>query len=629
MEDSAVLDLIYLNKIVYYFKIGDYKKTISTIIDYIINLVAKNDALYYKWIVYVNMTLILIEICIHFRYTKLVDILLETLESYLFCRYQMKGDEAFCEEYSHIGDYLSKIEVLHKFTVTWDESFCAASLYRVMKNVGENKLDEANTHGKTYKRILLGCHYKDSHKIFKTLGYFKKCLKIQFLYFENSFTKCYKKLSKVFKITEIKEIHLTINNVVYKDTYSVNEYILYYYNTLGIINLKQKKFINAEYFFKTCITFFKRFYNQYDYSIKLINIFYIKYNLALCYFFQKKYDKALSIFKELTKNKNFNGNIFLWYRIGVCYIEIYLIEVRKGKQDDTLSDIISKIYGYNQEPKDNSDIDILPDIPDDEEVLSNGGGDSDMASKCNIKRLILQNNNVNTKTKNSSIVESIKCLKRVLVLVQAAHTHNVFSQFDNIGELYKFYDPEKKIDPNQAFKIQTKSLHSLINSTYLSLLYALSMNENWNEILFYYTEYENSEFYKKENKDLILKFDNFKIEALLNLREFNKAIELTKNNIILSNTVDFKGAFYNKLNNVIYSDQSYKFLLQINMIKLHLLNNNLVEAEKGINNVLALNLAEMPAVLINLMVYFNLVKGNTKQVQHLLKYRKTIPVVKK
>jgi hypothetical protein len=625
LEELGVLDIIYLNKMIYFYKIGDYRKTIAVIIDYIVNLVANNDMLYYKWIVYVNMTLILIDICIQLRYTKLVDTLIETLESYLFCRYQMKGDEAFCEEYSQIGEYLSKIEVLHKFTLTWDESFCAASLYRVMKNINENKIDEAMTHMKNYKRILSGCSYKEGHKIFKTLGYFCKCLKIQLLYFENSFTKCYKKLSKILKLTEVKEVHLKINKVVYKDTYNINEYVLFYYNTLGIINLKQKKYCNAEYFFKICISHYKKYYSQYDFSIKLISVYYIKYNLALCFFFQKKYDKALTTFNELIKNKCFNSNIFLWYRIGCCYLEFY---IRKVKQDESLSDVMSNVLGYcGQDIKETSEVDILPDIPDDEDALSNGGDEK--ASKCNVGRIILQNNNVNISTEDRvNIAEAIKGFKKVLILMK--DSNNLFSQCENTPELYKFYDPEKKLtNMNQIFKTHSKSTLSVVNSTYLSLMFCLSLNEQWNEILFYYNEYETSEFYKKENKDLILKLDNYKIEALFNLREYNKAIELIRNDIILSNTVDFKGSFYNRLNGVTYSDMSYKYLLTLNMIKLQLLNNNLVEVERLINGILANNSTEIPACLLNLLIYFYLIKGNTQQVFHLLKYRKILQVNKK
>ena len=170
-------------------------------------------------------------------------------------------------------------------------------------------------------------------------------------YYENSFTKCFKKLNKIYQITKIEQINITINNKKIDERFNQTEYILYYLNTIGIITLKQKKFYIAEIFFKSCIAHYKKVYlmierKEENFAIKLDYIFYVKYNLALCYFFLKKYEKAHGIFKELLKNRVMKTNIFIWYRLALCYLEIELADVKIQKKSKCRNDLIHGVSGY-------------------------------------------------------------------------------------------------------------------------------------------------------------------------------------------------------------------------------------------------------------------------------------------
>ena len=142
-----------------------------------------------------------------------------------------------------------------------------------------------------------------------------------------------------------------INEVKINRNYKLDPHILFYYNSMGIMYLKQKKYLSAEIFFKICIEHFKKIYSkiersEFDFTIRLSDIYMIKYNLALCYFYQKKYEKATEIFKEIISNKFMNDYIFIWYRIGLCLLEIELNKLKKLRENNSVSQYISKNFGY-------------------------------------------------------------------------------------------------------------------------------------------------------------------------------------------------------------------------------------------------------------------------------------------
>ena len=163
-------------------------------------------------------------------------------------------------------------------------------------------------------------------------------------YYDNTFTKCFKKLRKIYNLTKIEQINITINDHRIDEKFNENEYILFYFNAMGTINLKQKKFMAAEFFYKSGIAYYKQIYKKlhnetFDFSVRLNYIYMLKYNLALCYFFQKKYEKSYTIFKELIKSKNQRTNIFLWYRFGLCCLETELLEVKSYKAMNSKNEI--------------------------------------------------------------------------------------------------------------------------------------------------------------------------------------------------------------------------------------------------------------------------------------------------
>lgn len=350
---SETHDLIMLNKAIFYFKLGDDAQTINIFLNYFKFYLDHKDYKYYKWVVYVSITLMFIEILIKNKLTKLVNLPIKKLEEFLFTRFSEKKDDFIDIVMIKSEEYLNEKEVVNNFKPdsTWDESFCLLNLYKAMKSMYENNIPEAKISFKEYKKLYQNCKYREDLPIFNSLYYLYICLKIKMFYYEDNTENFFKNLNKIHNLTKIENINLTINDQKIQKSYYIDPYILYYLNSMGIMYLKQKKFISAEIFFKTCIEHYKKIYCkiancEFDFSIKLTDIFLIKYNLGLCYFYQKKYKEAYQIFKEIIKNKFINEYIFVWYRIGLCLLEIELEELQKLRENNTVSKYISKAYGY-------------------------------------------------------------------------------------------------------------------------------------------------------------------------------------------------------------------------------------------------------------------------------------------
>ena len=275
------------------------------------------------------------------------------------------------------------------------------------------------------------------------------------------------------------------------------------------------------------------------------------------------------------------------------------------------------------------------DLIDNGTVNLNFIDDEDTPAPFCAKRIILQNNFNGSYGHKRKINEAIGYFKQVLLLsTNNINCNSKLNEKNELNEIYNFFFDKKSAymdsnyseDPFERASPKIKSLPLIVTSTYLNLVFCLSISENWTEVLFYCNLYEKSEFYKKD-KDAIYKFDNFKIEALINLKETDKAVEIIKNNISLLTPSDFRGSFFNNVNAVLYHDVSYKIVLNINLAKIHFINNNNIEAEKCIANVIMMIntpnvVTDLPPYIQNLFIYSNLVKGNYQSVLNLIKFRK-------
>jgi len=352
--NNDVLDVLIMNKGLFYFKIGDDDESIKVFWDYYKYYLEYKHTRFYKWIIYVNITFIIIEIFIRKKLFLLVNLAINKLEEFLFTRFHEKKDYTLDDHILLTAGYLDSKEIINNYTDTWDESFCLLNLYKAMKFLSENKLKDTKICFKEYKKLNKNCNYKTVIPIFETLNNFYVSLKIKLFYSEDNLEKCFKNLNKIYQITKNENINLIINDRKFNKKYEMDAYIIFYLNTMGIMYLKKKKYSSAEYFFKNCIEHFKNIWvkiqkSEFNISIRLHDIFLIKYNLALCYFYQKKFEEAYKIFKEIVNKKNITNHVFIWYRMGICLLEIELIKLRKIRETNSISDYISNLYGYSVE----------------------------------------------------------------------------------------------------------------------------------------------------------------------------------------------------------------------------------------------------------------------------------------
>ena len=519
---------------------------------------------------------------------------------------------------------------------------------------------------------------------------------------------------------------------------------------------------------------------EYDFSIRLTDIYLIKYNLGLCYFYQKKYDEAYKIFKEIIKNKYIIEHIFIWYRIGICLLEIELNELRKLREKNTVSEYISKNYGYEtnynfdnvnlskfnekkvceKSSKDKINKDNYSNLNSSNPSLSKSAKNSNSPKKqtnkekeecwdtvkflnenlkeaigltnsdekveyivngvnqinedlannqiinLNRRRIILQNNifteisnenNASNNNKNNSenneninnshsnkendfindeeynsdtnqssmqniiyvnktlkLSECIYCLKKVISIyrnqnkdtsdklndfnIDSEELINFFSNKDREREHKKMSSPPNAAGNNNqenpksevTFNLvkqstSIKSFNSIVNNSYLSLIFTLILDKNWVDALAILNEYERIDNFKIE-KDIRIKLNNYLVEIYINLNQIEKAMEIIKNDFNNQNILNEKTNFYSSFQNNFYNDISYKMMLYTNMLKLHLINGNTIEAENCLKNIIDTfnfqTIFEIPSFIINHIIYLNLIKGNIDIVLNLIKFRR-------
>jgi len=729
-NNNDVFDILMLNKGIYYFKIGDDNQTIKIFWDYYKHYLDYKDCKYYKWIVYVNITFIIIEIFIKKKFFSLVEMVIKKLEEFLFTHYHDKKDYQIDQHILLTAGYLDSKEIINNYTDTWDESFCLLNLYKAMKYLDEFNIKETKICYKEYKKLYDKCHYKGMNTIFETLRNFYISLKTKTYYLEDNKDKFFRNLNKIHQLTKIENINLTINDKKINRNYRVDSYILFYLNSIGIMYLKQKKYTSAEYFFKLCIEHFKKIWAtisklRFDYSIKLTDIYLIKYNLALCYFYQKKYEQAYHIFKEIINKKNIINHVFVWYRIGLCLLEIELNELQKLREKNTISQYISKTYGYdistnpknlnnssnnsikksstgfkknkkikaskkNSSDPSNNQSNKNYNSPSKTNTLKDENWDAIKYLNDNLKDTIgITNldekaeslvNHINQMNEDISLNQYINMNRRRIILqnnivseisdenfnnnsdsfnnensenLNNSHSYNYENNNDyhsdcNENGFFNNKDIEsdnkrssfntnaagdviQDINKNdvifdQKNNILSRSFNSIMNNTYLNLIFTLILDKNWVGALAISQEYDRIDYLKKD-KDIKMKLNNFLVEIYVNLNQKERAIEIIrgdlKNN---SHLLNEKSNFYSSSHNNIHNEIQVKMMLYSNIIRMHLINDNILEAESCLTNLMEAfdikSIYDVPSFIINSIIYLNLLKGNNNIVLNLLKFKR-------
>ena len=556
-----------------------------------------------KYISYVNIFIILIEKCLNQNLVEFASLLIENLSKFL----QDNNVDATSFDFKNTNSnqflkYLSVNEVANPTIDLKGLVF----LYQCDLNLLKGNFEKAKQNLEEFKSKFYGGEEKrnkNNEPIHKTMENLYNFLKIKVDYFLNIQFKLNKHLSVIDKNKSNKDC------------------ILFYYNLLGIINLKQEHYAYAEYCFKFCRNIINE--NSMKYLKYLPGV---EYNLALCYFFTQDYEKSINILTKLKDLESMKNNPYLFYRLALCYIEE---EFKKNKNEfkkNNENDIICKTINDNNIDEVSFKKRFLlvnqtlsPSIISENNIQSNEKKDN-----FNNKEIENESNSVNA----LNFSEAIRALKECILIIKGYKSFNeqIFNTLNPIIKnevinLEPLFNNEVEENEKNISEESNNQYKDIYDSAYLNLIFCLIRNESYAEAIEVIEEF-------RENANNKYKFilDNYAIEAYLKLGEFEKALNiLSKENFSFDNP-DEKGAFFSNSNHQVYDEISFRLALYINLIKINILNNNLKEAEKYVISVLSLlnypTEKELPPYVINIIVFYFLSIGKNEEAVQTIKFRR-------
>ena len=690
-------DIIIYNKIIYHYKICDYASLFSTINNYFNNEYQKNNNSnnYYKYICYVNISFILIEYFIFDNDEKISSILLEQLEKYLLDNYPNKKN---FNENSIIIKYLNNNEIYNPFNPTWDDAFCylnlLKSLYHIKYNKNSNNDNNMNDEDEAYndvkkylkefKKGYNNCNYKEELVNFNRLNGFYTINKCYYYYLINNINK------SLYKVSLIK-----------KSLYDYsNEYKMFYFNSLGIINLKLKNYEISEYYFKTGINLFKNIIKNNNPNDDIIfcrteYLIKMKYNLCLALFNNKKYYEAYLIFNEIQDFDIIKNNINFWYRYGLTTLNLYLMLIKKINKDKLnekqKQNYISKKKKSNN--KSNNNIvsrdsksedsekekdDLFKEFEEEygtkhyfKKFVNDAGNNSDYKynnkifidlgiNKKELNKTIIYTekkiikagkitNDLEAKKKsNNNIIEnylltSIKCFKKSILLFKRPQfvIKRNKKMFEEIKSILNFYTKNEeseqselinKIILNESELIYNYndlniSENKLFTNCYMNLLFTLSLNEKYSEILLLIKAFPTNIVNENNNIKNILNY--YKLSSLLSLSKYKEVEAIIEEN---KKTINENNISISKNKFDCYNINDFKVEKNINHKSYFLLAETILNcklkkyenAEKNMNKLINMNFSKnnnIPKYYSQLMIYILSLQNKKRQTINLIKYR--------
>ena len=547
-----------------------------------------------NYITYVNTVIILIEKCLSQNLVECASILIENLSKFL--QDNNIDPTSFDFKSSNSSQFLKYLSVNEVANPTIDLKGLIY-LYQCDLNLLKGNFEKAKEDLVEFKSKFYGGEEKrnkSNEPIHKTMENLYNFLKIKVDYFLNIQFKLNKHLSVIDK------------------NKSNNDCILFYYNFLGIINMKQGHYAYAEYCFKYCRDIISQNSMQY---LKYLSG--VEYNLALCYFFTENYDKSIEILKNLKDLDSMKNNPYLFYRLALCYIEQEFQKSEKNFKKNNENDIVNKtIFDETSEEASFRKRFILVN-----QSLSPSITNTDIDKETQDETESISKLNFN---------EAIRYLKECILIIKGYNSFNeqiyttlkplMNNEVINLKRLFINEAEEKEKNYAEQTNDQYKEIY---DSAYLNLIFCLIRNESYAEAIEAIEEF-------RENNNSLNKFkfvlDNYAIEAYLKLGEYEKALNiLSKDNFSCENPEE-KGSFFSNSNNQVYDEITFRLALYINLIKINILNSNFKEAEKYVVSVLNLlnypTEKELPPYVINIIVFYFLSIGKNEEAVQIIKFRR-------
>ena len=547
-----------------------------------------------NYITYVNTVIILIEKCLSQNLVEFASILIENLSKFL--QDNNIDPTSFDFKNSNSSQFLKYLSVNEVANPTIDLKGLIY-LYQCDLNLLKGNFEKAKENLVEFKSKFYGGEEKrnkSNEPIHKTMENLYNFLKIKVDYFLNIQFKLNKHLSVIDK------------------NKSNNDSILFYYNFLGIINMKQGHYAYAEYCFKFCRDIISQNSMQY---LKYLSA--VEYNLALCYFFTEKYDKSIEILKNLKDLDSMKNNPYLFYRLALCYIEQEFQKNEKNFKKNNENDIVNKtIFDETSEEASFRKRFILVNQTLSPSITNTDENKENQDETESISRL--------------NFVEAIRYLKECILIIKGYNSFNeqiyttlkplMNNEVINLKGLFINEAEEKEKNYAEQNNIQYKDIY---DSAFLNLIFCLIRNESYAEAIEFIEEFRENNSSSNKYKFIL---DNYAIEAYLKLGEYEKALNiLSKDNFSCENPEE-KGAFFSNSNNQVYDEITFRLALYINLIKINILNSNFKEAEKYVISVLSLlnypTEKELPPYVINIIVFYFLSIGKNEEAVQIIKFRR-------
>ena len=649
IENNKSIDILLFNKIIFYYNTGHYKSLLNIAYIYLskiyqkekYNINTNSNSNNRTLIIYINITCIIIEILIYLGHQDIVDIIIKVLDNYLYTKSLNLGDVQYKSEDEIIFDYLNRKEILNPFISNWKNLFSYSNFLKLINDKSRDNLDD-------FKKKLDESKDKKMKPINYRYHILFDCLDIKKAYDKNS----YDIYNKIERFNSKKYLNREI----------------YYLNILGIIFMKKKKFTLSIIFFQKGL---KRYMNilksknainsdEKFFSFRIDYITAFLYNISLCKFYLKEYHKCIKILELLLTFDCNKNNYFLFFRLALCYLEIY---IKCISNNDTFFNLnINKVIGYENNKNNNikikndkSSTSINIDNESSENLsaqfeskdnVTKGTDDIKQAdlidknlvnlflnysyynynenNETNIKKIILRNTKQNIVQKksdsdindiNSYLDKAIKYLKKILNLNKI----NVFS--NSIKSIYEFFFSHIKDDINiKDISHKNKKIQSdLILNTYLNILFCLSLKNNWLEMLLTIKDFNSKKIIT--TKTNILKVLLFQLEANVNLNRQNKIIE-TINKIKNYKKNEF--SVFNQSNKDIIKNINIKLYLYYSLTLIYYRDKNYKEMEIYSNKLLSLITKEkdIPYYIIDLLINVFIIKlNNESNINPINKYK--------
>ena len=593
----------FLNYIVGAEHTGNFQNMLNVFKSYVENYKTDNQNVN-NYIFYVNTIIILIEKSLKQNLIDFANILILNLSQFL--QNNNIDTQSFDFKNSNSNQFLKYLSVNEVVNPTTDLKGLTI-LYECNLNLIKGNYEKAQESLGDFKSKFYGedkeKKNKNNEPIHKTMENLYHFLKVKVDYFSNSTNQF--KLKK--HLSAIDKYKTSIDGT------------LFYYNFLGIINMKQGHYSYAEYCFKYCRNIIC------DNSMLYLKYLDgVEYNLALCYFFTKDYDKSIEILNKLKNLESMKNNPYLFYRLALCFIEKEFLKHKMNFKKNNENDIVCKTIfnDKNDEPAFKKRFLLVnqspsPSIinPPDEPKNQSGNEDGEESLSHAIENL--------------DFTEAINALKECILIIKGYSSYNaqIYETLkplinNELIDLKPLFNNDENKEKNSSDDSNTQ-YNDIIELAYLNLIFCLIRNENYAEAIEIIEE-----FREKQPDKYKFVLDNYSIEAYLKLGDFDKALNiLSKENFSYEN-IDAKGAFFSNSNHQVYNEVTYRLALYINLIKINIMNNNAQDAEKYIKSILSLlNYSaekELPPYVINIIIFYFLSIGKNEQAVQIIKYR-TIP----